>query len=65
MPRGIKRHYSEAQGFPERYVARRTRFEGGTFEVVLTPSMRIIAQGYESLEDAEKAAETFQKGHTK
>jgi hypothetical protein len=48
-------------------VVRRARFEGNAFEVVSSPSMKIIAQGYDTEEMAQGFADTFNlqsKGQT-
>ncbi len=46
-------------------VVRRMRFEGNAYEVVISPSMQIVAQGYETEEGAAEYAERFNKGQTK
>ena len=37
-------------------VVRRSRFEGGTFEIVESPSMAMLAQGFDDKAEAELAA---------
>ena len=46
----------------KRAVAVRSHYEGNTFNVALSPSMVLIAQGFETKEQAQSYADVYNEG---
>lgn len=60
----VTRHYYHQPGGPSLTpvaVARRSYFEANSFEIVQTPSMKILAQGFDDLAQAEYYAENINR----